>query len=145
MAWSCPFWSVGCPLVFHNRESIAYASKSSKPHMKTSIMANFSLVKLPFLPLTKTKIVVTSLAALEFQNYSHLIHTATQAHPLHCVLPSSSLLESWSGSLSRRHTQASAPPSTSQPEASASPSTFQPRRIADSVFVTSSNRVQAVH
>lgn len=103
------------------------------------------LVKLPFLPLTKTKIVLTSLAALEFQNYSHLIHTATQAHPLHCVLPSSSLLESWSGSLSRRHTQASAPPSTSQPEASASPSTFQPRRIADSVFVTSSNRVQAVH
>jgi hypothetical protein len=33
---------VGCLLVFHNRESLAYASKSSKPHLKTSIMANFS-------------------------------------------------------------------------------------------------------
>jgi hypothetical protein len=42
MAWSCPFWSVGCPLVFHNSESLAYASKSSKPHLRISIMANFS-------------------------------------------------------------------------------------------------------
>jgi hypothetical protein len=42
MAWSCLFWSVGCPLVFHNSESLVYASKSSKPHLRTSIMANFS-------------------------------------------------------------------------------------------------------
>jgi hypothetical protein len=42
MAWSCSFWSVGSPLVFYNSESLAYASKSSKPHLRTSIMANFS-------------------------------------------------------------------------------------------------------
>jgi hypothetical protein len=23
MEWSCPFWSVGCPLVFHNGESLS--------------------------------------------------------------------------------------------------------------------------
>jgi hypothetical protein len=33
---------VDCPLVFHNSESLVYASKSSKPHLSTSIMANFS-------------------------------------------------------------------------------------------------------
>jgi hypothetical protein len=42
MAWSCPFWSVGCPQVFHISESLAYASKTSKPHLRISIMANFS-------------------------------------------------------------------------------------------------------
>ena len=42
MVWSCPFWSVGCPQVFHNSESLAYASKTSKPHLRISIMANFS-------------------------------------------------------------------------------------------------------
>jgi hypothetical protein len=45
MVWSCLFWSVGCPLVFHNSESLAYASKLSKPHLRTSIMANFSFVR----------------------------------------------------------------------------------------------------
>jgi hypothetical protein len=40
--WFCPFWSVGYSLLFHNRESLAYASKSSKPHRRPSIMANFS-------------------------------------------------------------------------------------------------------
>jgi hypothetical protein len=45
MVWSCLFWSVGCSLVFHNSESLAYASKSSKPHLRTSIMANFSARK----------------------------------------------------------------------------------------------------
>jgi hypothetical protein len=42
MAWSCPFWSVGCPQVFHISESLAYVFKTSKPHLRISIMANFS-------------------------------------------------------------------------------------------------------
>jgi hypothetical protein len=42
MSWSSPFWSVGCPQFFHKSESLAYASKMSKPHVKISIMANFS-------------------------------------------------------------------------------------------------------
>jgi hypothetical protein len=32
MESSCPFWSVGYLLVFHNDESLSEASNSSKPH-----------------------------------------------------------------------------------------------------------------
>jgi hypothetical protein len=103
MVWLCLFWSVGSPLVFHNSESLAYASKSSKPH---PIIANFSFSPRALRPLAS--------CSLSFQSLSH------PSILLRIRVPSR--LQKYSACISKAHGSLWFPASSSPPSRPDAPS-----------------------